>query len=124
MKKVTGSGGRLAVEIGWKNAEIEGRGTRMGWKRKQGWEDNRGVNSLPANLKRGSRRLGDDKVVVCAVCSSGMKSNRVECELQKKYKGREWRSDGEMQQLKFGLQAVGNGCRRKGAWRVERNRKG
>lgn len=69
MKKVTGSGGRLAVEIGWKNAEIEGRGARMAWKRKQGWEDNRGVNSLSANLKRGSRRLGDDKVVVCAVCS-------------------------------------------------------
>lgn len=62
--------------------EIEGTWSKAGMKRKQGREDNRGVNCLSANLKRGSRRLGDDKVVVCTVCSGGMKSNRVECELQ------------------------------------------
>ena len=94
----------------------------MGWKRKQGLEDNRGVNSLSVNLKRGFRQLGDDKVVVCAVCSGGMKSNRGECELQK-YEGREWRSEDEIRQLKFDLQAVGSGCRRKGAWRREEKQK-
>lgn len=40
------------------------------------------------------------------------------------YKGREWRSEDEMPQLKVDVQAVGKGCGRKGAWRGKKNRKG